>query len=146
MIRLAGQDPREMRETFLNLSEREQRMMLFESLKCHSVFADDDSIEEMDHLLSVFTRNSLAVERYSPRPIEGRIVLFRAADADDDIDLAKQWSPWLNGAMELHSMPGDHYGILKRPNVAILAETLKQYFDGLRLENSINSGSMSTGG
>ncbi|HEX8186161.1 MAG TPA: amino acid adenylation domain-containing protein, partial [Blastocatellia bacterium] len=146
MIRLMGQDPREMRETFLNLSEREQRMMLFESLKCHSVFADDDSIEEMDHLLSVFTRNSLAVEQYSPQPIEGRIVLFRAADADDSIDLAKQWSPWLNGAMELHSTPGDHYGILKRPNVTILAETLKQYFDDLRLENSSNLDSMSTGG
>lgn len=140
IIRLAGQDPRERQEAFLSLSEDEQRAMLFESLKYYGVFADNDSIEEMDNLLTVFTRNSLAVEQYSPDSIYERIVFFRAADADDDIDLVKQWATWLKGAVELHSIPGDHYGIMRRPNVATLAERLKQCFDVLRQNNSINLG------
>jgi len=127
IVSLAGHDPRDMRDEFLSLTEREQRTMLLASLKQYGLLAAADPITELDLLLDVFTRNSLAVDRYSPSRIEQRVILFRAGDADDKIDLAGQWALWAQGGVELHRISGDHYGILRQPNVSVLADTLKRY-------------------
>lgn len=78
-------------------------------------------------------RNSLrqqASRLYFPKPYSGRMVLFRAMERDVfevgyDRDLG--WGPLAAFGLEIFDVPGDHLGILKDPNVRVLADKLQLY-------------------
>jgi amino acid adenylation domain-containing protein len=125
MSRLIGKDQGDLQEQFHTLDINKQRAMLLDALKRDAVLAEDAPEEEMDHLLSVFTRNAMAVDRYCLQRCEQRIVLFRAAEAHAPKQLAQQWRRWAAGGVELCLMPGDHYSMLRRPKVSSVAEHLK---------------------
>jgi amino acid adenylation domain-containing protein len=127
MSRLIGKDQSDLEEQFCNLGEEDRRAMLLDALRRDGVLAEDAPAKEMDDLLAVFTRNAMAVYRYGLQPVRQRIILFRAADADAPEQLAQQWRPWAAGGVELCLAPGDHYGMLRRPNVSLVAERLKYY-------------------
>jgi thioesterase domain-containing protein len=124
---LIGKDQGDLQEQFCSLDINQQRAMLWDALKYDVVLAEDAPGKEMDDLLSVFTRNAMAVDRYCLQPSQQRIILFRAAEADAPEQLAQQWKRWAAGGVELCLTPGDHYSILRRPNVSLVAERLKSY-------------------
>ena len=67
---------------------------------------------------------------YFPKPYSGKVVLFRAMDRNafevhGNGDLG--WKPLTAGSLQIFDIPGDHLGILKDPNVRVLAERLKLY-------------------
>ncbi len=70
---------------------------------------------------------------YAPEIYPGRIVLFRAQDqaisitAESDPRLG--WGDLAIEGLEVHDIPGDHLGILKEPNVRVLAQALTQYLN-----------------
>lgn len=71
-----------------------------------------------------------ASQSYTPQTYSGKVLLFRATerdafDADRDRDLG--WGAWAVGDLQVFDVPGDHLGILKSPNVQVLAEKLKLY-------------------
>jgi thioesterase domain-containing protein len=70
---------------------------------------------------------------YRPEPISGRVVLFRAAEGPDPADPTMGWSRLARGGVAVHSVPGDHAGILKPPGVASLARALRAELDRERL-------------
>ena len=123
MNRLIGKDQPDLQETFCSLTPGEQRAMLLDAIKRDGVLAGDATEKEMDAHLSVFTRNAMAVDRYSLQPCGQPIVLFRALSAPEQ--LAEQWSRWTSAGVEQYPTPGDHYSMLRRPNVGWLAERLK---------------------
>jgi len=127
MSRLIGKDQGDLQEQFCSLDITQQRAMLLDALKRDGVLAEDAPGEEMNDLLSVFTRNAMAVDRYSLQPGQQRIILFRAAEASAPEQLAQQWRRWAAGGVELCLTPGDHYSMLRRPNVSLVAERLKSY-------------------
>jgi thioesterase domain-containing protein len=128
MSRMIGKDQADLQEQFCSLDTNQQRSLLLDVLKRDGVLAEDAPGEEMDALLRVFTRNAMAVNRYSLRPCSQSILLFRAAAADAPEQLAQQWRRFAAGGVELNLTPGDHYSILRRPNVSLVAERLKSYF------------------
>ncbi|MGI0483862.1 amino acid adenylation domain-containing protein [Pantanalinema rosaneae CENA516] len=69
-----------------------------------------------------------AMQNYVPQPYTGRAVLFRAMDRDvfDYSDRCMGWSAFTDH-LEIFDVPGDHLGILKQPNVPVLAEKLQAY-------------------
>jgi thioesterase domain-containing protein len=69
--------------------------------------------------------NIAATREYRPRVYDGRVTLFRAADnpvQNPDSDLG--WSEFAARGVDLHIVPGNHYTILREPNVMALAERL----------------------
>ncbi len=72
---------------------------------------------------------SLAFHSYRPRPYPGPMVLFRAEERDefesDSGENMMGWGPLAAGPFEVVSVPGDHLGILKAPNVIVLADGLR---------------------
>lgn len=69
-----------------------------------------------------------ASQSYVPAPYNGKIVLFRAMERDAfDVDLGRDlgWKPLAAGDFHIFDVPGDHLGILKDPNVQVLAEQLQ---------------------
>lgn len=71
-----------------------------------------------------------ATQAYVPQPYSGRTILFRATERDvfDRSDRGLGWSAFTEH-LEVFDVPGDHLGILKHPNVAVLAEKLQTYLD-----------------
>ena len=125
--RLIGKDQDDLQEQFFSLDVDRQRAMLLDALKRDGVLAEDAPGEEMNDLLSVFARNAMAGDRYCLQPGQQRIIFFRAAEADAPEQLAQEWGRWTAGGVELCLTPGDHYSMLRRPNVSSVAERLKFY-------------------
>jgi amino acid adenylation domain-containing protein len=77
--------------------------------------------------------NQEASGDYVPKIYPGSIVLFRAQDQPISItaesDPRLGWGELTMEGLEVHDIPGDHLGILKEPNVRVLAETLRQYLN-----------------
>ena len=82
--------------------------------------------------------NMQAKWAYSPQVYSGKITLFRAKksakfnkfylpnQADwETRDPENGWSNFSRDKLEIYDVPGDHYSIFDRPNVQVLAETLK---------------------
>lgn len=71
-----------------------------------------------------------ASQAYAPQPYSGRVVLFRATERyalepSDSYDMG--WGPLASDGLHIFEVPGDHLGILKEPNVTVLAEKLQTY-------------------
>jgi amino acid adenylation domain-containing protein len=67
-----------------------------------------------------------AFDNYEPQSYPGKAVLFRAMD-ESHYHLLDGWNDIVAGGLEIQDVPGDHLGILREPNVQILAEKLKAY-------------------
>jgi acyl-CoA synthetase (AMP-forming)/AMP-acid ligase II/thioesterase domain-containing protein len=68
---------------------------------------------------------------YVPQRYPGSVVLFRAADGQRwpgyDFDPGLGWAGLAAAGLTVHEVPGDHQGILKDPNVQVLARELRRY-------------------
>ncbi len=74
---------------------------------------------------------------YHPQVYSGRIALFLAMDRSDiqdsvfdsalvNIDPQFGWGNLAQGQLDIYEVPGDHLGILKEPQVKLLAQVLKR--------------------
>ena len=71
-----------------------------------------------------------ASELYNPQPYSGRVVLFRAMDRgafEENANYHMGWGPLAPNDLQIFEVPGDHLGILKEPNVQVLAEKLQMH-------------------
>ncbi len=69
---------------------------------------------------------------YFPQPYSGKMVLFYALERDafegeGDRDLG--WKSVAAGGLQIYDVPGDHLGILKHPNVRVLADKLQLHLN-----------------
>ncbi|MEO8659882.1 MAG: condensation domain-containing protein [Bryobacteraceae bacterium] len=75
-----------------------------------------------------------AMRKYSARPYDGPLVLLRAIERNqfetDDPQELWGWRRLAMGSIAVHHIPGDHLGILKKPNVEVLAAKLRESLDG----------------
>jgi len=78
----------------------------------------------------VHEANALALSIYSPRPYPGRITLFVARDGEPETftDPHLGWDGWV-GEVERYEVPGDHFSIMREPNVRELAGQLNRCLD-----------------
>jgi thioesterase domain-containing protein len=75
-----------------------------------------------------------AIQSYLPKPYAGRLVLFRAIERDKfkEDNRGMGWAALTTGDLQIFDVPGDHLGILKEPNVQVLAEKLQTHLSALR--------------
>ncbi|WP_421655811.1 amino acid adenylation domain-containing protein [Leptothermofonsia sp. ETS-13] len=69
------------------------------------------------------------LQSYFPQPYTGRVVLFRATEQnlfEGNLDKDLGWEPFIKD-FHAFDVPGDHLGILKAPNVQVIADRLKPY-------------------
>jgi amino acid adenylation domain-containing protein len=125
MSRLVGKDPRPLVEQFFQADAQDQWKMVQETLTSYGVLAPKTAHAEMTALLDVYTRNALAMNNYSIQTSKQSVVYFRASETPER--LSKPWTTWADGGIQFHSVPGDHFTILRRPNVRIIAEALERH-------------------
>jgi len=114
-----------------NLRALKQDELLARLLE-HAIAAEivDSSfgVKQFQNLFRVFKSNSRAFQSYHPRTYHDRVQLFIAGDKPASVAeyQTKGWSE-LAAEVETHVVPGDHYTILRNPNVEKLAEDLTAY-------------------
>jgi amino acid adenylation domain-containing protein len=73
------------------------------------------------------------VRAYQPRPLDGRLVLFRATQQDDAnskylLDSHLGWSGLPRHGIELHDIPGTHVSMFNPVNIPRMAAALEAHF------------------
>jgi thioesterase domain-containing protein/acyl carrier protein len=124
MSRLVGKDLRPLAEQFSQADAQGQWNVVQDILTSSGVLAPKTAHAEMTALLNVFTRNALAMNNYSIHTSNQSVVYFRASETPEHF--SKLWTKWAGGGIQFHSVPGDHFTMLRRPNVCIIAETLQR--------------------
>jgi thioesterase domain-containing protein len=79
----------------------------------------------------------VAEESYRPQSCRADIVLFRCRNRRmrRDEDEYGGWRSFVDGSLEVHTVDGDHLGILYEPNVKILATKLSACLDTAQQKN-----------
>jgi thioesterase domain-containing protein/acyl carrier protein len=125
MSRLVGRDPGPLVEQFLQAAEQDQWKMVQETLTNYGVLAPKTAHAEMTALLDVFTWNALAMNNYSIQTSGQSVIYFRASETPERF--SKLWTKWSGGGIQFHTVPGDHFTMLRRPGVRTIAKTLQRY-------------------
>lgn len=79
-------------------------------------------------MFPVFQANSKATMDYLAKPYQGRITLFKSDSQEriTNLDATLGWNQ-LSSKIDVHIVPGNHFTMLKKPNVQLLGEQLRQY-------------------
>jgi len=99
-------------------------------------------VAEIRRLAAVCRAHLAAAARYRPRPYGGRVVLFRAGRASGALD--GRWRS-LCPALEIERIPGDHYSILRPPDVNALAERLDRRLQAVGKPRPAAEGALTAG-
>jgi thioesterase domain-containing protein/acyl carrier protein len=88
-------------------------------------------------LFEVFRTNVQAMQAYAPKPYQGPVTLLSAAEGGP-ADAAHGWAPLVPAGLALHTLPGDHYSILKPPQLDNLVQALERALRGLASLSTVN--------
>ncbi|OWY69320.1 non-ribosomal peptide synthetase [cyanobacterium TDX16] len=79
-------------------------------------------------LMKIFSANSRATLKYTPRPYPQAIALFRTTELQKKShDPTLGWSQLSRSGVQVHYIPGNHLTMLQKPHVRVLAEHLRRY-------------------
>jgi thioesterase domain-containing protein len=108
-------------------SDDERLTLVLQQAKEAGIVPPDVELAQIRRLFDVFKCNVRAMRRYAPRAYAGPIVLFKAQEALGDRPLAEDlgWGALAVGGLTVHESPGNHYTMMRTPNIEILAEQLK---------------------
>lgn len=102
------------------LDPDEQVQFIIEQVRMTNTIDAETELPHLRRLLKVFKDNLMAVMSYTPRAYPNRITLIRANKQHQDA------SQQTASAIETHVIEGEHFTILKEPNVRALAECLRE--------------------
>jgi amino acid adenylation domain-containing protein len=105
-----------------------------------NIIADLSKIEMLSpEILNVLDCNIQAQEDYIPQVYPGKVIIFRSESQSLYRDLYPElgWKNLVSGGIECEDIPGDHYEMIREPNVRVLARKLNDWID--RQTNGSNS-------
>lgn len=78
-------------------------------------------------MFPVFQANNKATIDYLAQPYQGKITLFKSSSQEKiaNLDSTLGWNQ-LSSEIDVHIVPGNHFSMLKKPNVQLLGEQLRQ--------------------
>jgi thioesterase domain-containing protein/acyl carrier protein len=116
------------------LEPGERLAFVLEQAKQAGVVPPEIELTQAQRLFHVFKSNFGAMRQYAPCPYPGRVTLLKAQEQLGAGELAPDlgWGALVDGGVAVHEIAGNHYTLLREPNVNALAE---QIIDGLRRES-----------
>ncbi|HEU4328800.1 MAG TPA: amino acid adenylation domain-containing protein, partial [Roseiflexaceae bacterium] len=128
--RTLGADLRVSAETFAQIAPERRLAYVLDQARAAQVLPPDIGEREVEQYIAVFKASLTAMGSYPRRPYAGRATLFRAGDRPlDQAGPTLGWEGLVAGGVALHVLPGDHYSIVRQPNVAALAEQITACLD-----------------
>jgi amino acid adenylation domain-containing protein len=113
-------------ESVRKLGPEEVLDHVFEQVRAAKLIPADVGISQVRRILNVFRSNMQAMQDYVSRPLGNRVRLIRAVDpaARDEFSLSLGWAD-LATEVEVATVEGNHFTILREPQVAVVAQQLK---------------------
>src|SRR5882724_8750712 len=117
-----GIDPEELR----SLPGREKLAHVTELGRATGLLPEGFGLAQVVPLFETFAVNLQASRSYVSGPYSGKVTLYFSAQtfAAYGPELLAGWSRLAQGGIETRTLPGDHYGLLRRPQVELLAREL----------------------
>jgi thioesterase domain-containing protein len=88
------------------------------------VLPPDTSTAALSRLLATFDAFVRGVVDYRARPYDGPVAVFRATEEPCAREAVARWDGVATGPTWSYDVPGNHYTLLRSPNVEVLAEAL----------------------
>jgi amino acid adenylation domain-containing protein len=135
-------DPRRAQRELRRLGSEERLARVLAEVRSAGLVPESFDLPDLRRLWAVFQAGIEALALYRPRPYPGRITLFQAAEPSDGEDPG--WELLAAGGLVAGTVPGDHFTMLREPNVGRLAEQIRTHLepieaDGQGLEAPIHS-------
>jgi amino acid adenylation domain-containing protein len=111
------------------LEPDEQLNYVLEQAQMANLMPPDVGLQQLRRLLQVFKSNVQAMLSYVPQVYPNRMLLFKASDSSELNHPTLGWDELSSEALEIITVPGDHYTMLGLPHIQILKERLKYYVD-----------------
>ncbi len=126
--RLHGKELALSRAELQQLAPDEQLSHVLEQARTLRIVPPDIGLPELGQALAVFQANMQALRDYQPRTYAGDVLLYRAAEypATASSDPTLGWGRLVLGELRVQTIPGDHYSIVRRPQVETLAACLRE--------------------
>ncbi|QHG16471.1 amino acid adenylation domain-containing protein [Nostoc sp. ATCC 53789] len=108
------------------LDTAQQLNYILEQARLLHLVPPDAGVEQVNYLFEVFKCNMRAIESYTPRSYEGLATLLRAENQppENPTDPALDWHKLLTN-LEVRWIPGNHYTMVREPDVQTLATQLR---------------------
>src|SRR5262249_22153374 len=94
------------------------------------IIPPDLELERLQDMFAIYRRNIEAVRRYHPRVYPDQLTLFMTGN--EQRGKTQKWREPETQKHKNQTIPGNHYSILKKPNLYHLAELLKESLDNMR--------------
>lgn len=113
------------------LSSDEQLIRVYMHARQADIIPPDLELERLQGMFSIYKRNVEALQNYQPQVYADRLVLFTTMSLNSErrVDRAHGWQDLVAQEIDVHMIPGNHYSILKKPNLYHLVDLLKEYLD-----------------
>ncbi|NEP09078.1 MAG: amino acid adenylation domain-containing protein [Symploca sp. SIO2C1] len=113
-------------EQLQQLMPEERLGYVLKQAKMFDLLPEEVRVEDLENLFEVFQATAIASYNYEARPYPGNIVLFNASQQPIDLggDRTLGWGDFVAGEIEIHEIPGEHFSIIREPQVQVLAEKL----------------------
>ncbi|MCB0764570.1 MAG: amino acid adenylation domain-containing protein [Flavobacteriales bacterium] len=86
------------------------------------------------HIIDTYDQ---AIMAYRPKPFDGPVTVFKAAGSYGAQDMG--WGELALGPLDLHVLPGDHYSLIKDPEVKLLVRQLSMCIDLAVSKNAVEA-------
>jgi thioesterase domain-containing protein/acyl carrier protein len=136
-VRQRGRAPAITFEFLKRLEPEQQYEFILQSGKQEQILHPETEIEWLRRFVQGYKKRHLASIRYSPRPYNGKITLFRCEEIEPElieffqregINLQNQtlgWDRFTAEGVDIYALPGLHETLYQEPQVNILAEHLQ---------------------
>jgi aspartate racemase len=109
----------------------EKMVCLLELATRAKVLPPDIGIPHLKHLFSIYQSNSQALQQYRPQPIVCPLFYFKASEGLNSTDPARDWGALAASGLVFREAPGNHYTILRQPNVQFISEQLTTFINSI---------------
>jgi amino acid adenylation domain-containing protein len=125
LARLLGYDVGISPEELRALPQREKLAHVVDLGHAAGLLPNDFGLAQIEPLFATFAANLQAGRAYAPQPYPGRLTLWISEQtAADHAEELAAWNRLAQGGLATSTLPGDHYTLLRRPNVEKLAQDL----------------------
>jgi len=141
-------------EAWTPLPQMAQLRQLWVEARRAAVVPSGMTLVEFRKLFDIFKIYANATRRYRPGQLQGRVTLLLPADdveqvifvkGPDDapeepkpnkLDPLRGWASFVTEGVDLHTLPGNHFSMLRDPDVQILGQTLRQCIEDVRAQRN----------
>jgi amino acid adenylation domain-containing protein len=113
-----------------DLAPDEQLIQVYIHAKQADIIPPDLELEHLQNMFAIYRRNVEALRHYQPQTYADRLTLFTSSlIGNRPGDKTRGWQALATQELDVHIIPGNHYSILKKPNLYSLVELLKESLD-----------------